>query len=63
MDAIRPNFANAFMLDRTRLGLLRINFPKYTTQLWALDIVKIPFLLKSCEQTMEFDQILHMHIL
>ena len=32
-------------VDQTRFCLLCVNFSKFTTQLWPLDIVKIPFSL------------------
>ena len=43
IDGIRPNFAYALMLTRSRLGLLCVSFCEYTTQLWPLVIDKILF--------------------
>ena len=38
-------FAYALMLTRARLGLLHVNFHKFTTQLWHMVIFKVSFLL------------------
>ena len=59
IHGIKPNFVYALTLTRSRLGLLRVNFCNYTTQLWPLVIVKILFPLNNLVN--KFDQILHMH--
>ena len=56
MKGIRPSFAYALTLTRSKLGWLRVNFCKYVTHLWPL-VVKIYLV----NEMMEFDQILHMH--
>ena len=38
------NFAYILILTRSRLGLLRVIFKKFTTQLWPLVIIKITYL-------------------
>ena len=43
IDGIWPNFGYALMLTRSRLGLLRINFHKFITELWPLIDVRILF--------------------
>ena len=48
----------AFILTRSRLGLLRVKFHKFITELWPLIDVGISFPLNIL---MEFEQILHMH--
>ena len=36
IGGIWPNFANALILTRSRLGLLCVNFRKFITELWPL---------------------------
>ena len=45
MDRFRPNFVYAFILTRSRLGLLPVIFRIFVTELWSLIYIRISFLL------------------
>ena len=45
MDRISPNFIYAFLLTRSKLGLLHIIFRTFVLELWPLIYSKILFLL------------------
>ena len=51
--------AYALSLNSSGLGLLRVSFREYTTQIWPYFIVKTAqYLVK---ELMEFDQVLHVY--
>ena len=50
MNRVGPNFAYSVALTGSKLGLLRVHFRKFKTQLWSLVIVRFSLLLISCER-------------
>ena len=65
INGVCSNFANALILTRSRLGLLRINYHQIVTELLPLMIHDFCQNFVSAQylenKLMEFDQFLHMH--
>ena len=62
MDIISPNFICAFILTRSRLGLLHFIFHTFLPELWPLIYAKISFPLNILRSKLtEFHPILYMH--
>ena len=55
IDGIWPNFAYALMLTRSSLGLLHVNFRKFTTELWPLTCQNFVSAQYLDDKSMEFD--------